>query len=90
MEYDVEKADEFALALLYFNLYRYGKGVRSWKNFPWDVLDSLHEKDLISDPGTKAKSFWVTEEGEKKAKEMFEKHLVPSLSPRSQRAGPRR
>ena len=76
MEYDVEKADEFALALLYFNLFGYGKRVRPWKNFPWDALDSLHEKGFISDPATKAKSFWVTKEGEKKSKEMFEKHLA--------------
>jgi hypothetical protein len=81
MEYDVDKADEFALALLYFNLFGYGKGVRAWKTFPWDVMDSLHEKGLISNPATKAKSFVVTKEGEKQAKALFEKHLAPRPSP---------
>ena len=77
MEYDADKADELALALLYLNFFAYGDGTRTWKSIPWDVLTSLHEKGYIHDPKTKAKSVRVTETGEQKAKEMFGKHLAP-------------
>jgi len=36
-------------------------------------MDSLHEKDYISNPATKAKSVALTEEGARLSKELFEK-----------------
>jgi predicted transcriptional regulator len=36
-------------------------------------MDRLHQKGFISDPKSKAKSVLVTEEGQKAAKELFEK-----------------
>ena len=36
-------------------------------------MDQLHEKGYISDPATKNKSVWLSEEGAKLSKELFEK-----------------
>ncbi|MFW5923350.1 MAG: DUF6429 family protein, partial [Planctomycetota bacterium] len=40
--------------------------------FDWDTLDRLHEKGLISDPKSKARSVVLTEEGERRSRELFE------------------
>ena len=49
---------------------------RAWKTIPWEIMDGLHEKGLISDPATKAKSVRVTVAGREAAQAMFEKYLV--------------
>ena len=67
------KLDQVVLALLYLNSFKEGDGKRAWKSLPWSVMDSLHEKGYISDPATKAKSVWLSEEGDKPSKELFEK-----------------
>ena len=72
MDYDQDKVDEAALALLFLTLGAPGPG-RAWKCLDWDVSDRLFKKDLISDPRGKAKSVMLTEEGEKRCKELFEK-----------------
>jgi hypothetical protein len=36
-------------------------------------MDQLHEKGYISDPATKNKSVWLSEEGAKLSKELCEK-----------------
>ena len=41
-----------------------------------DVLDRLHQKGHISDPATKAKSVWLTEEGAKRSQDLFEKYFM--------------
>jgi len=73
MGIDGEKLDQVVLALLYLNSFKQGDGRRAWKSLPWSVLDSLHEKGYISDPATKAKSVWLSDEGDKLSKELFEK-----------------
>jgi hypothetical protein len=40
-------------------------------------MDSLHEKGFISDPATKVKSVWLSEDGAKLSKELFEKLFAP-------------
>jgi hypothetical protein len=40
-------------------------------------MDSLHQKGYISDPATKNKSVWLSEEGAKLSKELFEKLFAP-------------
>ena len=45
---------------------------RAWKGFDWDALDRLYEKGLIGDPVNKAKSVVFTEEGLKRAEELFQ------------------
>jgi len=39
-------------------------------------MNRLHEKGLISNPISKAKSVAMSEEGFKKAEELFKKHFV--------------
>ena len=73
MDVDGEKLDQVVLALLHLNSFKEGDGRRAWKSLPWSVLDSLHEKGFISDPATKAKSVWLSEDGAKLSKELFEK-----------------
>jgi hypothetical protein len=73
MDIDGGKLDQVVLALLHLNSFKEGDGRRAWKSLPWSVMDSLHEKGYISDPATKAKSVWLSEEGAKLSKELFEK-----------------
>ena len=60
MELDTERIDEAALGLLYLTLY---DGARAWKGLDWDVMSRLHEKGLIENPVSKAKSVAFTEQG---------------------------
>ncbi len=73
MDIDGEKLDQVVLALLHLNSFKEGGGMRAWKGLPWSVMDSMHEKGFISDPATKAKSVWLSEDGAKLSKELFEK-----------------
>lgn len=75
MDYDEEKVDEVALALLSLNFWSEGGTVRAWKGFDWDTLDRLYKKGYISDPKSKARSVVMTEEGRRRAEELFEKHF---------------
>lgn len=78
-DYDLDLAGEFVLALMAFEIH---DGGRAWKGFPWEVLARLHEKGLISDPRTKAKSVVLSEEGEAQALAAHERFLcVKANSP---------
>ena len=70
MEYDQDKVDDAALALLNLTLH---DGPRAWKGFAFDVLDRLHAKGYILDPHNKNKSVVLTQEGLKRSEELFEK-----------------
>ena len=74
MALDKDKIDDAALALLNLTLHDHN---RAWKGVSWNVLDRLHEKEMIYDPVGKVKSVVFTEEGLQRAKalfaEMFEK-----------------
>ncbi len=72
MEYDREKVDEMVLALLWLTLASDG---RVWKGHDWDALERLHERGYISDPKTKAKSVVLSEEGERRGRELFARHF---------------
>ena len=78
MEHDTDKVDEATLALLYLNLFEDRWGARAWKGMPWEAMDRLHEKGLIGDPKSKAKSVVLSEEGLIAAEEAFRK-LFSSL-----------
>ncbi len=41
MDYDKDKVDEMALALLYISFEDRGS-TRAWKGMDWEVLDRLH------------------------------------------------
>jgi hypothetical protein len=75
MEYDRDKVDEVVLALLTLTMVEDRYGLRAWKGHDWETMNRLHEKGFISDPKTKAKSVVMTEEGAKRAKELFAKHF---------------
>jgi hypothetical protein len=72
IDYDREKVEEAVLALLWLTL---DGDRRAWKSHDWGVLDRLHERGFISDPKGKAKSVLLTDEGERRARELFEHHF---------------
>jgi hypothetical protein len=69
MNIDTGKIDEAILALLYLTLH---DGNRAWKSHDWDAMNRLHEKGLISDPASKAKSVALTERGLRESRLLFE------------------
>lgn len=87
MTYDRDRAAEFVLALMHLDLH---DDVRAWKGYPWDVLDALHERGLISDPVGKARSVSLTAEGVARAAAAFQSLLAaPDTSaPRNIKASP--
>jgi len=70
---DTNKIDEAALALLFLTMHGKANDIRAWKGIDWEVMNRLHEKGYIYDPKGKAKSVSVTEEGEKKSEELYNK-----------------
>ncbi len=75
MEYDEDKVDEIALALLYLTFFDDEPVMRAWKGMDWEVLDRLYQKGYIRNPKSKAKSVVFTKEGFKVCKQLFEKHF---------------
>jgi hypothetical protein len=73
METDIDRIDETVLALLHLTSFTDQGVTRAWKGHDWDVLDRLHRKGMISDPRSKAKSVVLTDEGAKRATELFSK-----------------
>ncbi len=73
--YNKDKVAEVVLALMYLNLWQEDKPPfavhRAWKSFPWEALDRLYEQGYIDNPRSKAKSVVLTEEGLRKAEELF-------------------
>jgi hypothetical protein len=76
MDYDQDNVDEMVLALLYLTMFSEAGGTRAWKGHDWEALGRLHARGYISDPKSKAKSVGMTEEGSKRARELFEWHFV--------------
>lgn len=70
MTYSQEKIDETVLATLLLTLH---DDNRAWKGHDFEVIDRLYEKGYIFSPKGKAKSVVFTEEGLKKAHEVFDK-----------------
>ncbi len=75
MKPNLDKIDDAVLALLHLTSFTEGDRkfniTRAWKGHDWDALDRLHLKGLISDPKKKSKSVVLTDEGRRRAKEMF-------------------
>lgn len=76
MNYNEEKVDEMVLALLYLTSFTVGGITRAWKGQDWDVLNRLHEKGLISDPKSKAKSVMLSDDAAKESARLFWKHFA--------------
>ena len=78
MNYDIDKASELALALLFLTMHdksKFDGSYRAWKGLDFDVMNHLYEKGLILDPVNKNKSVIVTPEGAKQAEKLFNKLL---------------
>lgn len=75
MEYDRDKVDEVTLALLWLTSFKDAGGVRAWKGQDWETMDRLHSKGYISDPKSKTKSVVLSEDGEKRSRELFAKYF---------------
>ena len=77
MNYDRDKVDEMVLALLYLvsGDRKVGSGARAWRGFDANAINRLHAKGWIDDPKNKATSLHMTEEGFRKAEELFLKHF---------------
>jgi Domain of unknown function (DUF6429) len=69
MNLDTDRIDDAALALLMLGLHL---GDRAWKSFDWDAMSRLHERGLISNPVSTAKSVIFTLEGRKKAEALLQ------------------
>jgi hypothetical protein len=68
MAIDLDRIDDTVLGLLWLTLHDEN---RAWKGFDWDALDRLHQKGLIADPANKAKSVVLSDEGLRRAEELF-------------------
>jgi hypothetical protein len=71
---DLDRIDEAVLALMYLTVHdadRFSGLARAWKSFDWDAMNRLHEKGLIHDPVSKAKSVVLTQEGLKRSEALF-------------------
>lgn len=77
LDYDTDKVDEVALALLYLTHFQHAKNAscQAWKGLDWDVLNRLHDKGYIGDPKNKNKSIVFTDEGFQLSKQLFQKHF---------------
>ena len=73
MEIDPKKVDDAVVGLLYLASFEEAGVTRAWKGYSWDTLNRLHEKGIILNPKSKAKSVVFTDEGKSKAKEACEK-----------------
>jgi hypothetical protein len=69
--YDERRVQDTVLALMHLNAHKDKNGWRAWKSFPWDATDGLHERGLIGDPRSKAKSVVLTDEGARLAEQLF-------------------
>jgi hypothetical protein len=74
MEYNKDKVDEIALALLHLTSFTSDIGVRAWKGLEWDTMERLFQKGYIGNPKSKSKSVTMTEEGAKMSEELFKKY----------------
>lgn len=70
--YNEQKVDEVVLALLHLNTFPDHGITRAWKGFDWDSLNRLHDAGMISDPRSKTKSVVMTDEGVRRAQELFD------------------
>jgi hypothetical protein len=82
MEISDEVLQELTLVLIYLNSWEEKldielkhKIIKSWKNYSFDTMDQLSEKEYI-DGSHKAKSVYVLPKGIQKAKELLKKYGI--------------
>ncbi|WP_018248782.1 DUF6429 family protein [Orenia marismortui] len=75
-----EKIKELTLLLLYLTSWEeddFPEDVdvkRSWKGYPFEILDELREEDFIFG-SSRAKSVYIKEKGIEEAKKLMEKYI---------------
>lgn len=74
-EYDKDKVDELALALLHLSIFEGELGLKAWKNLDLGVLTRLYEKGFISNPITGAKSVAISKEAAEQSERLFRKYF---------------
>lgn len=84
MDIDTAKIDEDILALLYLTSFRDSPDpkltvMRAWKSHDWDAMGRLYQAGYISDPRVKAKSVVMTQEGYRRADELFRRKYSKAL-----------
>ncbi len=74
-----DRIDEAVLALLYLGIVQHDQWgqARTWKSFDWSAMERLHDKDLISNPVSKAKSVVLTETGLRRAEAAYRRLIDP-------------
>jgi hypothetical protein len=72
MEYDRDKVDALILALLWLTSFKNADGTSL--EGP-KTMDRLYSKGYLSDPKNKTKSIVLSEEGEKRSRDLFAKHF---------------
>lgn len=69
---------EITLLSLYLTSWKkkdiFGKMTRSWKGYPFEILDELTDEDLIRG-SKKSKSVYLTVAGMKEAEELLKKYM---------------
>lgn len=75
MEDNKNKVDDMTLALLWLTMFDVGYAIRAWKRFNRKRLNRLQGKGYTDDPKSNAKSVIVTEEGVKRAEELFNQYF---------------
>jgi hypothetical protein len=75
--YDERKVEDASshCCMLHLNAFKDRYGWRAWRGFDWGALNRLHERGLIGDPKSKAKSVPLTDEGAAAAEELFQQHF---------------
>lgn len=75
MKYDMVKVEDAILALL--GVFQFENG-RVWKRYDFAMMDTLHEKGLITEPHGRQQSVFLTDEGLRRAKELAATHFGTS------------
>jgi hypothetical protein len=74
MDFDRDKVDEVVFALLYLTLHEVDEyGGRAWNGLDWQTMDRLHEKGLIGNPRSKAKSVTLDAESVRRCEAAFDR-----------------
>jgi len=70
---DEDRIDDAVLALLLLGRHEHW---RAWKGFDWDAMERLHKKGLIDSPRGRAKSVVFTEQGLRRAEDLFQAMFI--------------
>jgi hypothetical protein len=77
---DTDRLDDVVLALLWANSFEEKFGSHcAWKSLPWDALDRLHAKGLISDARSRAHSVTLDEAAFERGQALFEQWFAAPI-----------